>query len=43
VVAVKICTINQDERLLESIEKEIELQRKVLHSGIAQIYEVVRQ
>ena len=43
VVAVKICTIaNYDHEQLEAIQREIEVQKNLLHENIAQIYEVLR-
>lgn len=43
IVAVKICAVEGDHRLEDSIEKEIEQQRTFMHEAIAQIYEVIRE
>lgn len=41
-MAVKICDAGTERESDEAIEREAELQRAVLHSNIAQIYEIIR-
>ena len=43
-MAVKIVAVDQYEpEQLEAIQREIELQKNLMHENIAQIYEVIRR
>jgi serine/threonine protein kinase len=38
---VKVCDISPGQQLAETIEREAQLQRSVLHSNITQVYEII--